>query len=81
MEVLQNKQNQFFEGNFTVFENEIWDLAEEFDLSNGAVVLYMKMKSMAFGKKKTIFPSQQKNCPQKIDFVCSVKLPLLITHF
>jgi len=59
MEVLQNKQNQFFEGNFTVFENEIWDLAVEFDLSNGAIVLYMKMKSMAFGKKKTIFPSQQ----------------------
>ena len=59
MEVLQNKQNQFFEGNFTVFENEIWDRAAEFDLSNGAIVLYMKMKSMAFGKKKTIFPSQQ----------------------
>ncbi|HEY8803995.1 MAG TPA: hypothetical protein VIM42_02615 [Clostridium sp.] len=47
-----------YEGNFTIFNNEIWDIAEEFDLSNGAVVLYMKIKSMTYGMKKSIFPSQ-----------------------
>jgi len=51
-------QSQLFESNFTVFENEIWDLAEEFKLSHGAMVLFFKMKSMAYGHKKTIFPSQ-----------------------
>ena len=51
-------QPQLFERNFTVFENEIWDIADEFKLSNGAIVLFMKIKTMAYGKKKTIFPSQ-----------------------
>jgi|GEM_PF-3159957 len=47
-----------YEGNFTIFNNEIWEIAEEFDLSNGAIVLYMKVKSMMYGRKKSIFPSQ-----------------------
>ena len=53
-----NNPSKLFEGNFTIFNNEIWDIAEKFNLSHGAIVLYMKMKTMAYGHKNTIFPSQ-----------------------
>ncbi len=55
---MRAQTNQSYESNFTMFNNEIWDLAEKFNLSHGAIVLYMKMKTMAYAHKNSIFPGQ-----------------------
>src|SRR5665648_947565 len=44
-----------FEDNFTTFHNNVFHLG----LSNDAIVLYLRLKSMAYGKKTFSYPSVQ----------------------
>ena len=43
---------------YSTFSNRIWELAEEYKLSSGAINVYMRIKSMAYGTKVSAFPSQ-----------------------
>ena len=43
---------------YSTFSNRIWELAEQHKLSSGAINVYMRIKSMAYGTKVSAFPSQ-----------------------